>query len=53
MGVLAPVKKALQAMTKGKWKDFSVFLDISLQLLGKSLLVIIARKKAKFSSINT
>jgi len=40
-------------MTKGKWKDFSVFLDISLQLLGKSLLVIIARKKAKFSSINT
>lgn len=53
MGVLAPVKKALQAMTKGKWKDFSVFLDISLQLLGKSLLVIIARKKARFSSINT
>lgn len=51
MGVLAPVKKALQAVTKGKWNDFAAFLSISVQLLGKTAQVISARKKAKCSPI--
>ena len=51
MGVLAPVKKALQAVTKSKWNDFAAFLSISVQLLGKTAQVISARKKAKNSPI--
>ena len=51
MGVLAPVKKALQAMAKGKWNDFAAFLSISLQLLAKTVQVICTRKKAKYSPI--
>lgn len=51
MGVLAPVKKAFQSLTKGKWRDFIAFLGISLCLLFKTPLVVNARKRAKYSSL--
>ena len=45
-GVLAPVKKALQALAKAQWSDFTAFIGISLQLLLQTHQVYKARKQA-------
>ena len=45
-GVLAPVKKALQALVKAQWSDFTAFIGISLQLLLQTHQVCKARKQA-------
>lgn len=45
-GVLAPVKKALQALFKGKVSDFFAFIGITLQLIGKTQQVVKSRKQA-------
>jgi GT2 family glycosyltransferase len=52
MGVLAPVKKAFQALTKGKWLDFSAFIGMSFQLLLKTSQVVSGRKEAKCYTLN-
>lgn len=46
-GVLAPVKKALQALAKGQWRSFAAFIGISFQLLMQTHQVLHSRKSAK------
>ena len=52
MGVLAPVKKAFEAMAKGRWSNFSSFISISFQLLVKTSQVVNSRKEAKCYTFN-
>lgn len=47
MGVLAPVKKALQAVCKGKWHICADYLGMSIELLMQSIDICKTRKQAK------
>ena len=52
MGVLAPVKKAFKALAKGQWNNFTAFIGISCQLLGKTSQVVSSRKEANYYTHN-
>ena len=47
MGVLAPVKKAFQALAKGQWSNFAAFMSISFQLMMQTPQVLHSRNHTK------
>lgn len=47
MGVLAPVKKAFQALAKGQWSNYAAFISISFQLMMQTPQVLHSRNHTK------